>query len=484
MFTCSLPAPDPTALPVPAPSAKPTPSPSPAPSVSPLPSQLPTSLPTPSPSGSPLPSVPPTPAPTIFPTIPPTFSFGWDEGNWYQCGDAGGGNATARPGGDRGYAWLAVAATAYYADDEAAAVAGGSVGSSLVFVGGGGDSPYTYSSEVSSYDWVTSTWTALPDMPFASRWSHAAVIDSTLFVVGGGTPSGSPPGYTDYSAMLLGYDIAAGSWSVLPPMPEGKQSFGAVATAVRLYTFGGRGTGRDAALDGHYAYEPAASSWTAMPPMPCATYYMTAASDNGEEGLDGGKLFSVGGQALIDGRYYNSGVWMYDVPTSEWSSLPDMPFTFYSYAPPKVAVDAHRNTLIAWGGISPIGIRYDGCVSVTRLPRSASSRLRRHVSRFRQRPSSRTTLSSPPAHTNTLLSALFRFLALSIRSSCMHARARPSSCARYHYSVRFSSWTDTAILNPLPAAWEETWPGRNMASNLVYTSSKLFIAGTADQGGL
>ena len=213
-------------------------------------------------------------------------------------------------------------------------------------------------------------------------YGHAAVglgsvgASGSLFVVGGLDLSGPV-------ANLQAYDLAAGSWSVLAPMPGGERGdLAAAATRIGpthyLFVAGGR-DGNDVALDrleeytvetgswdsragmnhpryglvlvldsnngGLYAiggrepipassfdtpvnyverYDQDSDTWTVLTPMPTARAYAAA-------GFVGGKIYVAGGDVLLTASVSSPGaeptdaVEVYDIATDSWSSLTPLP---------------------------------------------------------------------------------------------------------------------------------------------------------------
>nr|QEO74579.1 hypothetical protein [uncultured bacterium] len=81
-------------------------------------------------------------------------------------------------------------------------------------------------------DVATGTWSVGPSLPTARGGAGAAVINGSIYVVGGETTTHA---FADAEA----YDTALGTWSVLPPMPGPRHGVGVVAVDGSLYVEGG-----------------------------------------------------------------------------------------------------------------------------------------------------------------------------------------------------------------------------------------------------
>src|SRR5260370_27202584 len=94
-------------------------------------------------------------------------------------------------------------------------------------------------------------------MPFAAGSSASSVINGAIYVAGGIIGSVT----TDQVAK---YDPATDTWTVLAPMPQGRNHTAAATDGTLFYVFGGR-TGPNAVANGFdtmQVYDPTADAWT------------------------------------------------------------------------------------------------------------------------------------------------------------------------------------------------------------------------------
>jgi hypothetical protein len=91
---------------------------------------------------------------------------------------------------------------------------------------------HSITGRVDVLDVATGTWSVGPSLPTPRGGSGAAVIDGSIYVVGGET---STHAFDDAEA----YDTSVGAWSVLPPMPGARHGVGVAAADDALYVEGG-----------------------------------------------------------------------------------------------------------------------------------------------------------------------------------------------------------------------------------------------------
>ena len=103
-------------------------------------------------------------------------------------------------------------------------------------IGGRVDTPVDNVARHDIYDIATNSWTAGPPLPTA-RSGGAAVVMKGIIVVAGGECNNSAPFNT-----VEGYDIKAGRWMTLAPMPVGKHGITA-ATDGQTHVHRGRQPG-------------------------------------------------------------------------------------------------------------------------------------------------------------------------------------------------------------------------------------------------
>eukprot|EP01051_Picozoa_sp_SAG22_P002855 SAG22_NODE_131_length_18561_cov_10.941387_11_plen_434_part_00 len=139
-------------------------------------------------------------------------------------------------------------------------------------------------STAEAYNVAAGTWSALALMPTARSNLGLAAVDGIIYAMGGFNGHNSP-----YSRDPLNtaeaYDVAAGTWSALAPMPTARYGLGLTATDGILYAVGGYNGNN---LNTAEAYDAAAGTWSALAPTP------TAREGLGLTAADG-ILYGVGG---------------------------------------------------------------------------------------------------------------------------------------------------------------------------------------------
>ena len=126
------------------------------------------------------------------------------------------------------------------------------------------------------YDPASGTWSPIASLPQALH-GMSAVGDGNghIFVFGGSTTlDDSGIQRTSYS-----YDVAAGTWSTVAPMPSGTRD-SAVATddTGAIYVLGGMST--TGATDAVQVYDPATNAWTVQTALPAPVYSHAAVYDS------------------------------------------------------------------------------------------------------------------------------------------------------------------------------------------------------------
>lgn len=148
------------------------------------------------------------------------------------------------------------------------------------------------------------SWTTGPEMPSPRAEVGAALVDSSVYVIGGGV------GSSQRANEIL--DLATNQWRTGPPMPRSLNHMGTVSTLGRLFAFGGAdesGRPTNAAL----SFAPDTNSWIEYPALP------TPRSSPGVAVLQDG-IYVVGG---IGAR--NTPVMEIVEPTTgEWRTGPSM----------------------------------------------------------------------------------------------------------------------------------------------------------------
>gem|GEM_PF-620942 len=140
---------------------------------------------------------------------------------------------------------------------------------------------------VSSYDAQAATWAALPPLPGKRDHLVGTAHDGRVYVAGGRT--GGIFGVQPDVWMLDPADLGAG-WQDRAPMPTARGGIAGASVDGVLYVFGGEGdsvaeTGVFSEVE---AYDLAADTWTSLPPMPTPVHGTGAAAWNGTIYIPGG----------------------------------------------------------------------------------------------------------------------------------------------------------------------------------------------------
>lgn len=162
-----------------------------------------------------------------------------------------------------------------------------------------------------AYDPVTGAWEDLATMPDVASHAGAAVVDGSIYVVGGFVANV----HAGAMARVFRYDIASGTWEARAPLSVPRGSPAVVAVDGRIHAISGR---NDGGLVGtHEVYDPAPDRWSGVAPLPVPR-------DHKGIGVAGGRIHVFGGRT--GGSSDNSGRHdVYDPATDTWSEAPALP---------------------------------------------------------------------------------------------------------------------------------------------------------------
>ena len=177
-------------------------------------------------------------------------------------------------------------------------------------------------------------WVKGPGLHHARGAAAAAVAGNKIVVVGGRTAGTSP-------AEVIPTEVFDGtSWHDAAGIPVPGDHLAAASDGTYLYAVGGRRlevTSNTAAVQ---RFDPNADRWTQLPAAPGKVSDAAAA-------VVGGRLIVAGGESI--GTVFNT-VWAYDLVSSTWSTLPNLPAPRHG-----LAVAGIGNTLYAIDGASQAG---------------------------------------------------------------------------------------------------------------------------------
>src|SRR5947199_9852261 len=188
----------------------------------------------------------------------------------------------------------------------------GVIDSRLYVVGGGGGLNVN-----EAYDPLTDTWATKAPAPTPRAFAGAGVIAGKLYVAGGCINSDCIPGNTN---ILEVYDPVANAWTDKAPMPTARNKVGVGVLDGKLYVVGGEGQcGPCIATAVLEVYDPSTDTWATKAPMPTARMSLTVAVANGV-------LYAVGGAIRPpEPGIAVATVEAYDPLTDTWTSKAAMP---------------------------------------------------------------------------------------------------------------------------------------------------------------
>lgn len=173
-------------------------------------------------------------------------------------------------------------------------------------------------------------WSPRAPLPAPRHELAAAVVDATLYAVGGDDAG--------YRNDLFAYDPAHDAWSARASMPTARCCLAASAARGILYAIGGD-RGDNTPLGTLEAYDPATNQWSGLAPMPTPRMYLGA-------GSIGGVVYAVGGRNATPGDTIALNTFeAYNSATGTWAQLPPMPTARFA-----LGVGVVNNVLYAIGG--------------------------------------------------------------------------------------------------------------------------------------
>ncbi|MGL4464778.1 MAG: Kelch repeat-containing protein [Planctomycetia bacterium] len=208
--------------------------------------------------------------------------------------------------------------------------------------------------EVAAYDPAAKKWTALPPLPSARSSHDAAVFDDKLYVVGGWTLN--QPADSTWHDDVLVLDLAAekADWKVLCKAPFKRRALSAAAVDGSLYAIGGLAEKGGISLEVD-RYDLASGTWSKGPTLPDAAPAKSAAKDARPDmaaRMNGfGSTAVVGDGALYLGVFTGE-VLKLDAKADRWTSVATLaPGRFFHRL-----TTAGAGRLLTLGGSSTRGI--------------------------------------------------------------------------------------------------------------------------------
>jgi N-acetylneuraminic acid mutarotase len=172
------------------------------------------------------------------------------------------------------------------------------------------------------------TWTTRAPLPQPRIYPGCAVINDTVYIIGGSSGSGGTLHNTNYV-----YDPVSNSWSAKAPMPTARSNLNCAVVGGKIYAIGGFVGGLQADTNLVEEYDPVTNTWSTKTPMPTSRYcYAIAAVD--------GKIYVIGGMLPVTAT-----VEEYDPVANSWATRAPMPTARMG---PAAAVI--RDTIYVFGG--------------------------------------------------------------------------------------------------------------------------------------
>jgi len=181
-----------------------------------------------------------------------------------------------------------------------------------IYVIGGGYP--TATGVVEAYDPATDTWTTKTSMPAPRIGMAAAVVNGIIYIMGGN--------YNERDCQA--YNPRTNAWSVKSPMPVGGGGWVHSATAYNgvIYVFGGSTYSPWAPLKTVFAYDPQTDTWTKKTDMPTARFAVGTYLVDGRIYVLGGSLGMNSSLATVE---------VYDPAFDTWKTLANMPVHLMSF---------------------------------------------------------------------------------------------------------------------------------------------------------
>jgi N-acetylneuraminic acid mutarotase len=152
------------------------------------------------------------------------------------------------------------------------------------------------------------TWTTKKALPQVRSGPGCAVINDTVYVIGGQSGSGNET--TNYV-----YDPLSDNWSTKSPMPTARRHLGCAVVNGKIYAIGGFIAGETNIVE---EYDPVADSWQTKTPMPTARYAFAIA-------VVANKIYVIGGYLTVKDRVEEYNPAADTAGGTPWQTKADMP---------------------------------------------------------------------------------------------------------------------------------------------------------------
>ena len=179
----------------------------------------------------------------------------------------------------------------------------------------GGNNGIKTVSTMEILDPITNQWTSLDSMPTDRGLAACAVVNDTIYVIGGIRGYLNALDYTGLKT-VESYDITTGQWNSKAEMPTKRWGHSAVAYNGKIYVFGGRSTG--VPYSSIEVYDPQFNTWETISDstIPTPRYCLTTCVLDSNIYAIGGWYHSGGGPIYDKVEVYNpdSNTWYTETP--------------------------------------------------------------------------------------------------------------------------------------------------------------------------
>lgn len=173
-----------------------------------------------------------------------------------------------------------------------------------IYAIGGGATSVT--NQVEAYTIADNSWTTKASMTTRRGGLAAAVVNGKIYVFGGRNENHK------FQASVEAYSPDTDQWQGMSAMPTARQGAGAAVVDGIVYVIGG--SGASGALTTVEAYNPTTDTWETKAPMPTARHFLGIAPVNG-------RIYVMGG---VNSDYLDT-VEEYDPATNTWSTKAAIP---------------------------------------------------------------------------------------------------------------------------------------------------------------
>jgi N-acetylneuraminic acid mutarotase len=176
---------------------------------------------------------------------------------------------------------------------------------------------------------VENSWATKASMHISRTGAGAAVVDGTVYVMGGSQRYNVTDIEFSYKAINAteAYNPATDTWSQNASMPTSRDNFGVAVYQNKIYCIGGRsflGTS-GTATNVNEVYDTETDSWQTKIPMPTARSSI-------EANVVDGKFYLIGGYESFSILHASAKVEIYDPATDTWTNGSPMPTAVGGYA--------------------------------------------------------------------------------------------------------------------------------------------------------